>query len=247
MLGFVLGNKLVVYAVMMAGLTLLASALFIFYCKKNHARFVSWNLQKDTAKYREMLAFSGWIMIGAAAHVGKDTGSQLIINAFFGTILNAAFGIANRLNTFVRMFALNLAQAAVPQIVKSHSSGDNERTRLLVTYIGKYTFFIMYLPALPLLLETTFILEFWLNEVPDYTVAFCRLMLINGLISAPIAGIPAAIQASGKIKWFQFLTSIIMLAALPVAYVLFRIGLPPYFIIIAVSYTHLTLPTKRIV
>lgn len=239
MLGLFMGDKLVIYALMMAGLTLLTSALFISYCKKNHACFVAWRLQKDKAKYKEMVAFSGWIMIGAAAHVGKDTGSQLIINAFFGTILNAAFGIAYRLNTFVKMFAQSLGQAAIPQITKSHSGGDHNRTRQLVAYISKYSFFLFFIPALPLLLETRFVLRLWLGEIPDYTVAFCRLMLINGLIDSLVAGIPAAVQASGRIKWFQIILSTIMLASLPISYWLFSTGLPPFSIIVVYISTSL--------
>lgn len=232
-LGFLAGNKLKVYAIMMASLTLVSSTLFISYCKYYYTKFVSWNWQKDKAKYKEMVSFSGWIMIGAAAHVGKDTGAQLIINAFFGTILNAAFGIANRLNSFVKMFAQNLGQAAIPQITKSHSGGDQKRTLQIVAYVSKYSFLLMYLPALPILLETEFILELWLGDIPEYTVAFCRLMLVNGLIDSLMAGIPAAVQASGKIKWFQIVLSTIMLASLPVAYFLFKIGLPPFSIIFA--------------
>lgn len=100
MLGYILGNKLRIYALMMAVLTLFSSVLFISYCKNYFAKIVAWKLQKDKTKYKEMVAFSDWIVIGAAAYVGKDTGAQLIINAFFGTILKAAFGIANLLNSF---------------------------------------------------------------------------------------------------------------------------------------------------
>jgi O-antigen/teichoic acid export membrane protein len=239
LLGVYGGNKLVGYAIITTILALVASGLLIIYCKTKHAHFVSFNFQKDKYKYREMLSFSAWTLIGGAASVGKDTGSQLIINSFFGTVLNASFGIANRLNSFVNMFALNLAQVAVPQITKSHSSGDSDRSRQLVTYIGKYTFFMVYLPTLPLLLETEFLLELWLDEVPTYTVEFCRLMLITNLISAPTAGFPAAIQASGRIKWFQLFMSIIMLLALPVSYILFKIGMQPSSILIV--YTSTTL------
>jgi O-antigen/teichoic acid export membrane protein len=178
-----------------------------------------------------MIAYSGWITIGAAAQVGKDTGSQVIINSFFGTILNASFGVANSLNSFVKMFASSISQAAIPQITKSYSVGDHKRTKILVSSITKYSFLLMYLPALPILLETEFILKLWLGDVPVYSVAFCRLMIINGLIDCLITGVPAAAQASGKIKWFQMTMSIVMLLSLPISYMLFDIGYPPFYII----------------
>ncbi|MCE1167029.1 MAG: hypothetical protein LWX70_02930 [Sphingobacteriia bacterium] len=233
LLGFFVAEAFRIYAVMMAGLALISTVLFVLYCRIFYRSFVFWKIQNEKAKYQEMIAFSGWTMIGAAGQVGKDTGSQLIINVFFGTILNASFGIANSLNSFVKFFASNLGQAAIPQITKSYSRGDHDRTKNLVTYISKYSFFLMYFPALPLILETRFVLELWLGEVPAYSVAFCRLMLFNGLVDSFMAGVPAAAQASGKIKWFQLSMSVIMVLSLPVSYWLFKIGLPPFSIIIA--------------
>ncbi len=88
-----------------------------------------------------MLRYSGWVMLGVFASIARNQGAAIIINIFFGTILNAAFGIANQLNNYITMFVRNLSQAAVPQIMKSHSSGDTERSINIVYYISKYSFF----------------------------------------------------------------------------------------------------------
>lgn len=230
LLGLVLANKLVIYAIMMVGLTILETTTFIVYCRKYYGQFVVWYPRKDKAKYLEMIGFTGWVAFGSAANLGKDFGSQLIINAFYGTLLNAAFGIAFKLNSFVKLFAQSLGQVIIPQITKSHSSGEHNRSKQLVAHISKYSFFLFYLPALPLLLETRFVLGLWLGEVPDYTVSFVKLMLVNGLIDSLTAGVQTAVQVNGKIKWFQIIISTIMLASLPVTYWLFTIGLPPYSI-----------------
>ncbi len=124
-----------------------------------------------------MFEFSVWIMIGAAASVGRVQGAALIINVFFGTVLNAAFGIAKQVNGVVLMFSRNLSQAAVPQIIKSFSSGNTGRTISLTSYISKYTCFLMMIPALPVLLETDFLLRAWLGTVPPYTVIFCTYQI----------------------------------------------------------------------
>jgi len=223
-------DKLRIYAIMMMILSIVSSTSFIYYCKQKHADFVSWKIQRDREKYKEMIAYSSWIMIGAAASVGKSTGSQLIINAFFGTILNAAFGIANRLNTFVLMFSRNLGQAAIPQIIKSFSGGDKDRTFKLVAYVSKYSFLLILIPSLPILLETKYLLVLWLGEIPEYTVAFSRLMIINGLIDSLSSGVSSAVQATGKIKWYQIIMSGINLLSLPLAYFLFKLGYPPFYI-----------------
>lgn len=226
------GNVLRLYAVLIAVVLIIISLLYILYCWIKYKDIIFWNLQKDKTKYQEMLSFSAWILLGAGASVGKVQGAALIINAFFGTILNASFSIASQVNSVVLMFSQNLGQAAIPQITKSYSIGNTERNKQLVTFISKYSFFLMLLPALPLLLETEFILNLWLTEVPIYTTIFCKLMIINALIDTMSAGLPALINASGKIKYFQIILSSIMLLSLPIAYILFRFGFPPHYFLL---------------
>ncbi len=223
-------DKLRLYAILIAIATGTPSWLFFSYCKKKYRDITQWQLQKEFSKYREMLGYSVWIMIGAAAAVGKIQGSALIINAFFGTVLNAGFGIAKQVNGVVLMFSRNLGQAAIPQITKSFSSGNTGRSISLACYISKYTCFLMLLPSLPILLETHFLLQAWLGTVPPYTVIFCQLMIVDALIASLNAGIPAVVQATGKIKYFQIILSTTSLMSLPIAYLLFKAGYPPYSI-----------------
>jgi O-antigen/teichoic acid export membrane protein len=230
---YYLGNKLRLYAFLLALVSIVPASLFIIYCKRKYTDIVKWNFQRDKVKYREMISFSGWIMIGAAAGVGKTSGSALIINAFFGTLLNAAYGIANQVNGIVLAFSQTLGQAAIPQITKSYSSGDSNRTLYLASYISKYTIFLILLPALPVLLETKFLLTLWLGELPPYTVLFCQLIIVNALINGLGSGLPAVVQATGKIKYFQIVLSTTSLLSLPLSFLLFKIGYPPSSIVLA--------------
>ena len=229
---YYLGNKLKLYALLIAILSIVPSFLFIIYCNRKYSEIVKWKFQHDIIKYKEMIGFSGWVMLGAAASVGQTTGSNLIINSFFGTLLNASFGIANQVNSIVTTFAGSLGKVAIPQITKSFSGGDNDRTFNLTVYVSKYTFFLMMLPALPILLETNYILTLWLGDIPPYTVIFCQLMLINALLYSLFGGLPSLIHATGKIKYFQIIGSIISLISLPIAWVLFKNGYAPPTIII---------------
>ena len=234
---YYLGNKLKLYALIIALSNLVPPLLFYLYCKRKYHKFSKWNFQKDKSKYIEMINFSAWNMIGASAHFGKTTGSILIVNSFFGTVLNAAYAIANQLNSVVLMFSMNLAQAAVPQIIKSYSSGDSNRTINLAAYISKYTWFMMALPALPILLETEFLLNLWLGDYPQYTVVFCQFMIITTLISGLGNGLNAVVEATGKIKYFQIILSTTTLISLPIAFFLFDIGYPPKTILIVFMIT----------
>lgn len=233
------GNRLRLYALLIAIVNIVPALLFFAYCTRKYSEIVKWSFQRGISKYKEMIGFSGWIMIGAAASVGQTSGAALIINTFFGTVLNAAFGIANQVNSLVLMFARNLGQAAIPQITKSFSSGDTERTISLAAYISKYTVFLMLIPALPVLLETEFLLTLWLGNLPPYTVVFCQLMIINALISGLGGGLPAVIQATGKIKYFQLILSTTSLLSLPIAYFLFKAGYAPPSILVALISTAL--------
>jgi len=234
-----LGNRLRLFALLIAGAAAVQTVLYVVYCRKKYASAIRWNFQRDIGKYKEMVGFSGWIMLGAGACIGQTQGTALIINSFFGTILNASLGIASQVNSTVLIFSQNLSHAAIPQITQSYSSGNSNRTIELVCYISKYSFFLMMLPALPILLELDFILKLWLNMVPEYTSIFCRLMIIAALIGTASAGIAATVQATGKIKYFQIILSTISLLSLPVAYILYHFGFPPYSILVVYIVTAL--------
>ncbi len=225
-------NRLRLYSVLTAVAIAVTSILYIAYCRRKYTSIVLWHFQTDKAKYREMIGFSGWIIVGAAGYIGKVQGAALIINFFFGTILNATFALANQVNHFVLLFSRNLGQAAVPQITKSYSSGNLDRTMQLVCYMPKYTFFLMLLPALPILLETEYLLDLWLDKVPEHTILFCQLMILGALIDCLSTGIQAAVEATGKIKYFHICRSVILLSGLPASYMLFKCNYPPYAILV---------------
>lgn len=226
------GNRLRLYSVLIAILFILFSFPYFLYSLHRYSTIIKWNYQKEKRKYKEIIGYSSWIMFGAAANAGEIQGSALIINLFFGTILNASFGIANQVNNVVKMFSQSLNQAVIPQITKTYSSGNTDRTMLLVIFSSKYSFLLMLFPSLPILLETDYILKIWLTEVPEYTSTFIKIMIINALISTMNAGIPAAIQATGKIKYFQIFLSSMVLMGLPISYIAFKNGFPPYVLLL---------------
>jgi len=231
------GNRLRLYAILAAISTSIPPVLYYIYCRHHFLTIVRWQLQNDKNKYKEMIKHSGWNMIGAGASIGQAQGSALMINSFFGTIVNAGLGIATQVDAVVKMFTQSLGQSVVPQITKSYSSGSIDRTLQLVIYASKYCFFFMLLPALPILLETDFILILWLKVVPTYTNIFIQIMLVNALISAMSAGMPSVVQATGKVKYFNIILGTLLLLSLPIAYVYFKNGFPPYAILLVYTCT----------
>lgn len=206
--------------------------MFLIYSYRHHYSTCRLNLSKDLKLYHEMFSFSGWILFGACSSVGKTQGSAMIINYFFGTIVNAAFAVAGQVENFILMFSRMLNQAAVPQITKSFSGGNQDRSVKLASYISKYTYILMMLVAFPVILEMDFILGIWLKDVPEGTTEFCQLMILGGLIGCMGEGIPALTQASGEVKYFQLILSTISLMGLPIAFLCYKLGGVPCTILI---------------
>ena len=226
------GDKLRMYAILIATISILPAILYWAYSNYKFLSLIKWNFQKQKSRYREMVAFSGWLMFGAVSSVGEIQGSVLLINYFFGTVVNAGYGIATQINNMIKMFAQSLNQASIPQITISHSEGKIDRSMKLVIFSSKYSFFLMLLPSVPILLETDFILELWLKKVPVYTAVFIQIMIVNALIATMNSGIYSLIHATGRIKFFQIILGSITLLGLPVSYIFFKYGFPVYSLLL---------------
>jgi O-antigen/teichoic acid export membrane protein len=225
-----IGNKLRAYSIIMAIVMSIPLVLLITYCRIKYRDIVIWKFNRKISDYFEMISFTGWALISVIAYMGVRQGAAILINLFFGTVVNAAFGISSQVNNYVMLFVKNLNQAAIPQIMKSHSGGDSERSLNLVYYISKYAFLIILIPVVPLFLSIDNILLFWLKEVPEFTSQFTIFLIINGLIGVTSAGFEAAIQATGNIRKATIWYSTLMFLNLPIAYILFKFNYPPYII-----------------
>lgn len=226
------GNKLCIYSIFAFVTELVVAFSYILICKKKFLNIIKWTLVTDWRLFKEMISFAFWILLGAVARIGKTQGASLLVNFFYGTILNAAFAIANTVNGFVGMATNSLSQAAVPQITKSYSGGDINRSLTLVVYISKYTYILMLLVCIPFFMQTDFILNLWLTDVPEYSGTFVKLILLDALITCLGAGIPSLYQATGKIRVFQIALSVILLSSIFFGYIAYKLGYPPYSLLV---------------
>jgi len=224
------GNRLRVYAIIMLGFNLLASLMYGGYCYRHYFSVVKIRLYRDFKLIKEMLSFALWTMFGALANIGKQQGSAIVINFFFGTLVNAAYAVAAQVESFISMFARNLNNAAIPQITKNYSGGNQQRSITLTAYISKYTFLLMSLVAFPIALEIDFLLGLWLKEVPDGATTFCLIMILTGLLNCMGEGIPAMINATGNIRGYQVVVNCILLLGLPIGFFCYKMGANYYAI-----------------
>ncbi len=233
------GNRLRIYSIIMLFYTCSYSFAYYIYCQWKYHKQIYLKVWRDLKLYKEMLGYACWIVYGAFAYALKSQGSNIIINFFFGTIVNAAFAVAKQLEGFILTFSRSLNNAAIPQITKNVSGGDTGRSVRLASYISKYTFILMSLAAFPVLLEMDFLLSLWLKEVPEGASTFCRLMVLGGLLDCLGEGISPLVNATGKIKKYVFIIHTVMLLGLPISFVLYKFGYPPYTILIVFCFISL--------
>lgn len=232
-------NRLRLYSLIMMGYTILVAIMYVCYSVLKFYDTVKLHLYKDIALIKDMMSFALWTLFGAVASIGKTQGSALIINFFFGTLVNAAYAVANQIESFILMFARSLNNATIPQITKNFSGGNKERSVLLTSYISKYTFLLMCFAAFPVLMEMDFLLNLWLKDVPEGAVVFCNLMVLGGLIGCLGEGIPALINATGNIRTYQIIFHTFNLLGLPIAYLLFKKGYDAYMILVVYCVVYL--------
>ena len=217
------GNRLRLFALIMAFYNLITPVCMYIYCKVKEPAIVKWKVITNKSDYVEIGKFAGWTLLGATARVGEHQGGNMVLNYFFNTVVNAAYGLAMQVNTYVNTFVSNLTQAAVPQIMKNQA--DNSQRSLQIVYmISRFAFLIMLLLTVPIILSIGFILQVWLGTVPQYTDLFITLFFVIGLVRSLSSGFDGMIQATGKLKNYQIANSTAYLSVIPLSIVLYKIG-----------------------
>ncbi len=225
-----LGNydRLFLYAVLVLAVAVVVQVLYVLYCRRHFAESV-YRLSFDAKLFREMFSFAGWSLLGNLGFSFKDSVSNIILNIFFGTTVNAARGVAMQVNNVIVSFANNFTMALNPQITKQYAVGEVTQSLSLVYSGARFSFFLLMLVAVPFLINQDYILGLWLDEVPEYTDIFITLTLLASLLYTMSGPLSTALYATGNIKAFQIGICLLMLSELPIAYLLLSVGYPPYY------------------
>lgn len=212
---------LISYAILYVLILIIVRLIYTFYCKKNFEES-SYNITWDKNISIKVLSFAGWTLTGNVAVMGYTQGLNILLNIFFGAVVNAARGVSVQVQAAARMFFAGFQTAINPQIFKSYAQQDYERLHTLVFMSSRFSFFLMLLVTIPLCMHTQYILELWLGTVPEYTTDFVRIMLAVGLINTLQNPTMTALHATGNIKKVQIVESILLLSVVPLAYVLLK-------------------------
>lgn len=215
-------DKLIVYAILYLSVQFMIRMIYNQYCTRN---FVESRTMPSyhPKQMKEIFVYASWTMNGYLAIVGYTQGINILLNLFFGPIVNAARGIAVQVEHAAIMFVNNFQLAAKPQIIKSYASNNLEYMHTLIVASSKYGFYLMLLISFPVLLCVDPILNIWLGTVPDYTANFVRIMLLTGLLQPLKNGMINGIHATGDIRKFQIFEGTSLLTVLPISYILLKI------------------------
>lgn len=219
-------DRLVYYSVLMMSVSALVALGYVGYCNLfyHESRFkFYWN----TEKFKEIFVFTFWNMFGSLAMSLKSYGINVLINMFFNNVMVAARSMAYKIYGMLLDFSGNITTAVKPQIIKAYSDGDEAGMFKLVFQGSKFASYLFLLVAIPMFLETPFILDLWLPYVPDNTVLFTRLCIVNGLLDVLVTPLAASMQAYGKIRTYQITCSLFIMLVVPVSYFLLSNGFPP--------------------
>ena len=220
----VAGNdKLIVYAALLLFLQLIVRLCYSMYCRRNFPESRA-PLRYEKHRLKEMFAYSGWTSLGHLAIVGYTQGLNILLNIFFGPVVNAARGVSVQVQSAVTRFVTNFQMALNPQITKSYAANNLDYMHKLVLYSSKYAFFLMLLLSFPIIINAEYILGLWLGNVPQYTVAFVRLTLVISTIESLKGSVLTSLHATGRIRKVQIIESCSLLMIVPISYLILKSG-----------------------
>lgn len=225
---YIKGDKLLFYSIFMTTATILIQLIQIFRayflfpeCKINKSYWF------EKMRFKKILSFASWTLIGNAGGLLRNQGITILLNMYFGTKVNAAYGISNQITTQAGAFSQAMMSSMSPEIVASEGRGDRKRVIQLSLQTSKYLTLLVLFFSIPLLVEMDYILKLWLKNPPQYTSVLCRLMLLMFIIDKCTDGQMMAVNASGRIAKYQSTVGIALVSTLPIAWLFLFLGFDP--------------------
>lgn len=238
-------DKLIYYALLMAFSQLIVLAIYVVYCKVKFVESRFCFCKFDTL-YKEMVAFASWGLLGHFSSIVTTSIQDMMLNAFFSPIVNAARGVAIRVSTAVQGFSKNFQLAVEPQITISFAQGRIDRTFSLIDNSSRFSLYLLYFLSLPIVLCVDEILRVWLVEVPEYTAPFIILVMLNNIIVSTANALNMAIRANGKIKYPEVVGGIVLILNLPLSLLFLKLGYSPLSVFIVTIFCTILAQCVRI-
>lgn len=217
------------YTSLYVGSSLIVFFSYIIYCSRKFDKKIQLRVSNSNL-LKEMFSYSAWNIFGNFSNIAKIQGINILLNIFFGIVINSTYAITNTLTGTIGGLINAITTAINPQIYKSYAEENFERNALLINIGSKFSFFFCLIVILPILLNTKYLLELWLYEIPAYLVYFVQLALIVMLIDCLSGTLMTGIQATGKVKIYQIVVSISVFLNLPLSYLALQLIREPWIV-----------------
>ena len=224
------GDKLIIYGILMAVVPIISLTLMRVYCHFKYEECevaIKKHYNKPLAK--EMISFASWNLLGTMTNLIGNYGNGIVLNHFFGAVINAAVGIANQVQGQLMVLSSGMMKALSPRITKEAGLGKTE-SMINYSYTGcKFSFFLFSFFAVPVMVEAPFLLKLWLKKVPEWSILFVQLQLLRAMLEQLTVALLKVLGAKNRIKEYNLISIFFNLAPLVVLFYLFKNGYPPYW------------------
>lgn len=222
---------LVFYALLMCSVAIVIRFIYGIYCKKMFAE-CNYHIILDKSLFKQMFGFAGWNFIGASSVILREQGGNILLNVFLGPTMNAARGISSQVNGAVSQFISGFTTAMNPQITKSYASGDYDYMMKLIFWGSRLSYYMLFLVALPIIINAEFLLDAWLVDYPSYAIVFVQLVMLFSLSESISNPLITAMLATGNIRNYQIVVGGLQMMNLPISYIGLKMGCPATFVLI---------------
>ncbi len=215
--------RLIIYSVLLLASSLVVQSIYMIYCRHCFAECKT-GISADKALLKEIGSFAGWNFIGSASMIMRNQGNNVLLNMFFGTIVNAAYAICMQVNNAVTQLSSNFMTSVNPQITKYYAQNKIPECISLMFRSSRMSFYLTWILASVILIHTEYILHLWLANVPEYTTTFVRLILMISLIESISIPLITGMLATGNIRNYQFVVGGGQMLNLPLSYLALKCG-----------------------
>jgi len=216
-------DSLILYGFLVLMVSVVVTIIYRIFCIRNYAES-KFSFYWEKPLFKQLLSYSGWNLFGSLSGLVKGQGLNILLNMFFNPAINASRGIAYQINGAITQFFTNFYTAVRPQITKYYAQNDLDNMFKLVFRSSKFSFYLILLISLPILIETPYVINLWLGQLPEYTVLFTRLIVVITAIDAMANPLMTTAHATGNIKLYQSIVGTLIILNVPISYALLNYG-----------------------
>lgn len=215
-------DKLITLSVLGLGVTVYYIGSLVFLARKFEETHSHPLFDKDLIK--QMVSFISMLIMTVLCQLLQTQGLIMLINVFFGLVVNAAYAVATQVSHLVTNFAMNFKQSMVPQMMASYGAGDFKSMHKIIDMGTKVSFLLMLMISVPAAIEVDFLLKLWLQTPPEHASHLVVLVLIGINISSFTYFLYQGVHATGQLKTQQIWMSVLYLINILLVFIVFKLG-----------------------